>query len=103
MRLLLLPPLPPLRLEQDPGSGSGSGIIFSPGGSQAYMFTEAPAAVADPAATTLSQTPREIRDPIFLERQRHDPILRRPPTTLGSSEDPVTLPHVQQQHSNRNQ
>ena len=52
-----------------------SGIVFSPGGSEAYVFTAgaAPAAVAaegNGAMAAAGSTPREIHDPIFVEGDR---------------------------------
>ena len=51
-----------------------SGIVFSPGGSEAYVFTAgaAPAAAAaeDGGAMAAGSTPREIHDPIFVEGDR---------------------------------
>ena len=49
-----------------------SGIVFSPGGSEAYVFTAgaAPAAVAAEGGVAAGSTPREIHDPIFVEGDR---------------------------------
>ena len=62
------------RLDQ-PGEEQRSGIVFSPGGSEAYVFTGASGAAAAVAATAAPEggaagagsTPREIHDPIFVE------------------------------------
>ena len=70
-----------MRLDLDgldqPGGGEEqqrSGIVFSPGGSEAYVFTGASGAaagIAVPAAyegaAAAGSTPREIHDPIFVE------------------------------------
>ena len=63
------------RLDQ-PGEEQRSGIVFSPGGSEAYVFTGSSAAAAAVAATAAPEggaagsTPREIHDPIFVEGDR---------------------------------
>ena len=49
----------------DEGEEQRSGIVFSPGGSEAYVFTGATAAAV--AAEGATSTPREIHDPIFVE------------------------------------
>ena len=60
------------RLDDQPGEEQRSGIVFSPGGSEAYVFTGASGAAAAITATTATtaaaeSTPREIHDPIFVE------------------------------------
>ena len=103
---------------------SQGGIIFSPGGSQAYMFTQAspedeeaskltedqvkphlppqslPSRSKEPPTQPLSQTPREIRDPIFLERHSEDRAILphgERPKTVGQSADGPTRNRTQQQ------
>ncbi len=67
----------------DEGEGR-SGIIFSPGGSEAYVFTGS--AAAEGADTQQeekeSSTPREINDPIFVEK---DPERKK----SGKAADPA--------------
>ena len=54
------------RLDED--EEQRSGIVFSPGGSEAYVFTGATAAAV--AAEGATSTPREIHDPIFVEGEK---------------------------------
>lgn len=80
-RLKLKIDAPPI---QDHVASGGGGILFSPGGSEAYMFTQAQPEIeaANQRVQRASTTPREIRDPFFMAG-RSD----QRPTTVGQSDD----------------
>ncbi|TRY63748.1 hypothetical protein TCAL_02095 [Tigriopus californicus] len=74
-----------LKLKIDPHAGqndeASGGILFSPGGSEAYMFTQAEPEEENHGARPTT-TPREIRDPFFMAGRSNPQS-----TIVGQSDD----------------